>query len=158
MNLDDDTITKTTWRGDRHGEGCTYYYEIIEKCYDGVGFVDESEVCHKDFCYRRQNNYGDIFLGWGYNGRGPRQLAFMMLIISQDPNRAYFNGGNHVPKSIVTVAKQYAERYAAEVVSKFGKTWTRTSAGVKRWLNNQIKNEKQTTKSTKAKPKARAKR
>lgn len=89
-------------------------------------------MCHTDHMFRHacdyQNNE-DKIVAWGYEGNGPRQLAYAILV----------HGCYHYDKSQHwgIGAKKYSEAFMKDVVSKWGDKWKITLEEVVEWIRKQ---------------------
>lgn len=138
----------STWSGKAIHMGCTTHYEVFNRA------VYCKPLCHRDHMVRTITDYGEQFIGWGYEGNGPRQLAVSML---------WYSCVNHwveigkLPETpIINLVKKYSSAFTKDVVSKFGDEWSMTSDEVVKWIkeqelkdqNEQAKPAKQTNAST----------
>lgn len=93
-------------------------------------------LCHTDHMFRGKRNYQhseEPVVAWGYEGAGPRQLAFAILCHGCYHHGA--GGGWNV------MARKYSKAFMEDVVSKWGDKWKITLKEVIEWIKEQEQKE-----------------
>lgn len=91
-------------------------------------------ICHRDHACRFIVDYGDECFGWGYRGRGPKQLALAILVYTQakfirDNTTIHFY--HHVARDL---SLKHHVAFMEEVISKLPDKWELTEEFIMDWL------------------------
>lgn len=99
-------------------------------------------LCHIDHMFRGDTDYQateEKVVSWGYEGSGPRQLAFSILC------HAYYHYDNsHLGWN--SMASKYSEAFMKDVVSKWGDEWKIELKEVIEWIKKQEQKDQNETK------------
>lgn len=101
--------------------------------------ISSMPLCHTDHMFRHECDYQawtgeEGIIAWGYEGNGPRQLAFTILVYGS----FYYN------KSAAwsPMAKRYSEAFMKDFVSQWGDQWKITLEEVIEWIKKQEQKNK----------------
>lgn len=93
-------------------------------------------LCHTDHMFRGYADYQateEKVVSWGYEGNGPRQLAFSILC-----HACYHYG---VRNAWDSMAWKYSEAFMKDVASQWGDRWEIELKEVLGWIRKQEANE-----------------
>lgn len=93
-------------------------------------------ICHKDHACRSFLDYGDECFGWGYKGRGPKQLALTILIYTQAKAIKDSFHLNMCHKADIAIALKHHVAFMEEVISKLPDKWELTEEFIMDWLKD----------------------
>lgn len=109
----------------------TEYYSI--RC----PIMCAGEVCHVDNMFRHIRNYRDTdqAVAWGYEGRGPMQLALMLAVYG-----AYYSGLPRCNDNWGEMALRYHEKLCREIVVNLGDEWSITMEELAEFIRREAAN------------------
>lgn len=95
-------------------------------------------LCHTDHMFRYDCDYQvrtgeDRIVAWGYEGNGPRQLAFAILAYGCWQFCRQFD----VYRDWRPMARRYSEAFMKDFVSQWGDQWKITLEEVVEWVKKQ---------------------
>lgn len=102
--------------------------------FNAPGYYYLPEICHRDHACRFFVDYGDECFGWGYKGRGPKQLALTMLVHTK---AGFFRDGRYLKafhSDECDLAIKHHVAFMEEVISKLPAKWELTGEFILDWL------------------------
>lgn len=87
--------------------------------------------CNTDYACRWIKDYKDPICGWGYDGKGPKQLALAMVYHAVS-GRTINRLDPHMKAA--KIALKYHELFARQKVAKFGDYWRITNRAIVFWV------------------------
>lgn len=88
-------------------------------------------ICHRDHACRLIVDYDDECFGWGYKGRGPKQLALSILV---NTKAKQFKALWQIDTDTIALAVKHHVAFMEEVISKLPAEWELTEEFILDWL------------------------